>query len=129
VHAVLRSLTSVDCPVPLDIYEPEQPDHFGLVVAALVGPDEGQGEEIFYVTVCSPTWLAEVTESKNGCGKGFQFLRHHLLVNRWDFVLVQRAIDDLCRTTSGRAWTEVAMKLSRFLAWEFEDYENGRAQT
>ncbi len=101
VHAVLRSLDSPDVRGPLESYHPQEPAKFGLLVAAHIGPDDDSGEELFYVTVCSPTWIAEATESQNEQGKGFRFIRHHLLLNRWDVELVRRAIGDLCRNTRG----------------------------
>jgi len=47
----------------------------------------------------------------------------HLVVRRWDFELVRRAIADLCRRVEGSDWETVGTKLSRYGAWEFEDYE------
>jgi hypothetical protein len=36
--------------------------------------------------------------------------------------LVERALRDLCRRTEGDAWVDIAIKLSRYGLWEFEDY-------
>lgn len=96
------------------------PDDFGVLLEAQIGPSGGHGEEAFYVTVCSPKWLAEATMSGNG--KGYEFVQHRLVVRRWDPALVRRALADLCTHTSGGDWHEVATKLSRYLAWEFDDY-------
>lgn len=74
--------------------------------------------ERFQFTVCSPGWLAE-----QSLPKGFAFLRHTLVVERWDAGLVERAISDLCRRTEGETWDEVAVQRSRFGWWEFEDYQ------
>ena len=121
MRAVLRSLESPDlAPDSLTNYEPPLPDDFGVLLLALVGPDDGSGEEAFYITVCSPQWLARATMDENA--KGFEFVRHRLVVNRWDPDLFRRAVADLCSHTSGLDWPEVANKLSRFMAWEFEDY-------
>jgi phytoene dehydrogenase-like protein len=96
------------------------PDDFGIWLTALIGPDGDVGEEVFGVTACSPQWLARTTVTENT--KGFEFVRHRLVVSRWDPDLLRRAIGDLCRHTSGSDWPEVAAKLSHYLAWEFEDY-------
>lgn len=121
MHAVLRSLDSPAlAPETLDTFEPPIPDDFGVLLTASIGPDNGPGDEVFYVTVCSPKWLAWATMTENV--KGFEFVRHRLVVDRWDPDLFRRAIRDLCLHTSGADWTEVANKLSRYLAWEFEDY-------
>lgn len=121
MHAVLRSLDSPALdPDTLDSYVPPIADDFGVLVSALIGPDDGEGEEIFYVTVCSPTWLARAAMAENA--KGFEFVRHRLVVERWDPQLFHRAVSDLCSHASGSDWSEVANKLSRYLHWEFEDY-------
>jgi hypothetical protein len=72
--------------------------------------------------VCSPSWVAE-----QPLEKGFGFQRHVLLLSRWDGGLVHRAIGDLCRRTEGATWNEVAVKLSRFGQWEFENYQRPTA--
>jgi hypothetical protein len=121
MHAALRSLESPDlAPDSLDSYNPPLPDDFGILLLALVGPADGDGEEAFYVTVCSPTWLSRATLTENA--KGYEFVRHRLVVARWDPDLFRRAVGDLCSHTVGADWSEVANKLSRFFAWEFEDY-------
>jgi hypothetical protein len=121
MQAVLRSLESPDlAPDSLDSYQPPIPDDFGILLMAMIGPKDGPGEEAFYVTVCSAKWLAWATMTENA--KGFEFVRHRLAVNRWDPALFRRAVSDLCLHTSGHDWSEVASKLSRYLAWEFEDY-------
>jgi Immunity protein 8 len=49
-------------------------------------------------------------------------MRGVLLLSRWDYDLVVRAISDLCLHTKGETWEEVATSLSRYGHWEFEDY-------
>jgi hypothetical protein len=121
VHAVLQSLESPALePDTLDSFAPPLADDFGIALSALIGPSEGEGAEVFYLTVCSPTWLARATMFENS--KGFEFIRNRLVVERWDAELIRRAVTDLCLHTSGADWHEVAIKLSRYLYWEFEDY-------
>lgn len=73
------------------------------------------------MTVCTAKWLERAELDENA--KDFEFVRHRLLVGRWDPDLVRRAVEDLCARTSGRDWREVATRLSRYLAWEFDDYD------
>jgi hypothetical protein len=54
--------------------------------------------------------------------KGFWFLRSHVLLTRWDYGVLVRALRDLCARAEGETWEEVATKLSRYGRWEFEDY-------
>lgn len=92
--------------------EPPGAVDFGVNVTALLRPAGGEGEESFQLTVCTPGWVAENVAMP----KGFAFLRHHLIVERWDEDLVQRAIQDLCLRNEGSNWSEVATKLSRYAA-------------
>lgn len=93
-------------------------DEFAVNVQALLGPIDGDGEESFQFSVCTPGWLL----TNLSMPKGFVFLRHHLLVERWDEDLVRRAISGLCLNNEGSDWPTVATKLSRYGYWEFEDY-------
>jgi hypothetical protein len=99
---------------------PPEGDDFGVVVTAYIGPAGGEGAELFELTVCTSGWLAENVATP----KGFAFLRHHLVVDRWDEALVERAVRDLCLRNEGDTWNEVATKLSRYAYWEFEDYRD-----
>lgn len=118
MHAQLRSL-SVKVG-PLSEFTPADPTYFGALLDATIGPAGGLGEEIFQATVCSPRWLADNVLA--GPNKGFAFVRHHLVIDHWDAAHVEKLIVDLCGRVSGPTWSDVANKLSRYLAWEFEDY-------
>lgn len=106
----------------LDTNEPSEPadlDDFAIGVQAPIGPRGHPGEEVFYFTVCTPSWLQQrLTADK------FIFGAHKLIVARFDWGTIEEAIRDLCRRVSGSTWEEVANKLSGFLQWEFEDYRN-----
>ena len=88
-----------------------------LSVTASIGPAGELGQELFQFTVCSPSWLAA-----EPMRKGYAFLRHILVIERWNPELVERAIGDLCRRVEGDDWHQIAERLARFGHWEFEDY-------
>jgi len=121
VHAVLRSIDSADIGSDtIDSYQPSNPKSFCLWVTATCGPSDGPGGELFQVAICSPEGLvASIEDTPN---KGFAFMRHRLVVERWDASLIRRAINDLCRTSTGDTWHDVALRLGRYMLWEFEDY-------
>jgi len=48
--------------------------------------------------------------------------RHRLIVARYEYDAVRRAIEGLVSGAEGRDWSDVARKISRFAHWEFEDY-------
>ena len=116
VRAELKSLDSADAVDGLDHFQPADPSVFSLSIGATIGLAGEEGGDLFYFNVATAAWFANDPPPK-----GFEFLRH-LLVTRWDYELVRRAISDLCRRTEGHDWNEVAAKLSRHAHWEFEDY-------
>jgi hypothetical protein len=117
VRAALRRLHSPDAD-PLTEFKPDDPESFSIFVQALVGPERAEGEESFDFTVTTASWLAQQPAPP----KGFEFVRGILLVSRWDYDVVARAISDLCLHTERETWEEVATSLSRYGYWEFEDY-------
>jgi Immunity protein 8 len=116
MHAELRALDSVDAPDGLAAFAPPDPERVAIAVGATIGLPDVEGGDLFYFNVVTAAWLAD-----NPPPKGFEFARN-LLVTRWDYETVRRAISDLCLRAEGRDWQEVATKLSRAAHWEFEDY-------
>jgi hypothetical protein len=116
MRAVLRRLHSPDVH-DLETWVPEGGACFGLLVQALVGPQDGEGEESFDFTVCSPEWLAR----KHG-GDAVVFGRHHLFLLDYNFEKVRRAIESIVDSVEGNDWQEIASKIARYGKWEFEDY-------
>ncbi len=51
------------------------------------------------------------------------FGRHFLFVDHYDYDAIRSRIEELCRTTSGRTWTEAAERLAKYGYWELEDYQ------
>ncbi len=116
MRAKLRRLHSPDAD-PLSDYAPEDPETFGLLVQALIGPSDGEGEESFDFVVCTPRWFHAQTLEKD-----FAWPRNHLFVKRWDYAVVERAIRDVVTRAEGTEWTSVAAQIARYGRWEFEDY-------
>jgi hypothetical protein len=103
---------------------PADPEDFCVLVQAMVGPKGQPGEESFDFIVCTPAWLARAVGVR-----GFVFGHHHLVVRRYDAQLIEAAIRELCDDISGESWADVAAKLSRYGAWEFEDYREAPFQS
>lgn len=116
VRAALKRLHSPDVD-DLESFVPTEPDRFGILVQAMFGPEDLEGEESFDLLICTPAWLAEeVTRAGAVIG------RHHLVVNGFDFQQIRAFLDGYARSVSGSSWHEVAAKLARLGRWEFEDY-------
>jgi Immunity protein 8 len=116
MRAVLRRLHSPDAD-PLSEFAPHDPEAFSILVQALVGPSDGEGEESFDFLVCTPRWLAAQEFEK-----GFVWPRSHLLLQRWDYTVVERAIGDVIVHAEGPDWPSVAAQIGRYGGWELEGY-------
>jgi hypothetical protein len=119
MHAELRGMYSPDVlEADLSAWKPHDDECFALAIGAFIGPsDPPLGEELFTFTVCTSSWL-----TSHVAPKGFEFLRGVILVSRWDFSTVERAIRDLCLGIQGETWEEVSQALDRYGRWEFDDY-------
>ncbi|TQX86053.1 MULTISPECIES: Imm8 family immunity protein [Rhizobium] len=100
-------------------YWPDDVKNFCAAAEAMIGPVENDGAEIFSFEICTPKWFAENRLAKATFTRGIVF------VPEYDEQAVKMIIADLVAKTSGDTWGEIAEKLSRYLRWEFEDYQRG----
>jgi hypothetical protein len=52
-----------------------------------------------------------------------ELMRHTLLVRKYDLDEITKTITDYIDQCEGNDWMEIAQKLSRVFAWEYEDYQ------
>jgi hypothetical protein len=96
--------------------KPDDPEDFCCTFGLTIGPADAGGGELFYLTVCTPAWLAKA------CARdGFVLGRYHLIVPRYDLEAITRTLTKFIENCSG-AWNDLALRLSRIASWEFEDY-------
>lgn len=111
----MKALDSTD--YDLEDFSPDDPECFGITIAAHIGLHGQEGSDLFYLTVCTPKWLAQQQFQKGFCwGFGYLFVSH------WDLDLVRRAIHDACIRATSPDWNTSAIILSRYAHWEFEGY-------
>lgn len=108
----------------VDSYAPSDPGRFGILIQLMVGPVGQDGEESFDVVLCAPRWLAEQVGET-----GVLDLRHHLLVNEWDWGRVLDCIERFLASVEAPSWSEVAAIVGRIGRWEYEDYDDGRTSS
>ena len=118
VRAELRWLDSTDVGERLQDHVPPNPDSFGYLISAGIGPAGEPGEDTFDFEVCSPRWLADHPPVE-----GYRWGRHLLILPRWDYALLVHAITRLCDAAHGPDWPTVAARIGRYGHWEFEDYD------
>jgi len=99
-------------------YQPGDPEDFSCTFGLTIGPADSDGGEQFYISVCSPKWLQRACADR-----GFIWGRNHLVVPSYDLAMIRNVIGKFVQNCSGASWNEVASKLSRIAAWEFDDYQ------
>jgi hypothetical protein len=115
MEAQLRTLLTVDGELLETIATPDPA--FSIVLRAMVGPTNAEGEESFDFNVCSPAWLEAELERLPIIGGRF------LLVTReFDAKRIDGYVRNRIAQASGDDWPSVAAKIARWAQWEFQDY-------
>jgi len=119
IKAEIKKLHSPDIQ-DLRSYWPDDPECFGFLLQAIIGPKGEPGEESFDMVVCTPHWLAKKYRPDE-----IIVGRSYLIVFEYDFKRLALFLDRFVERCSAYTWREVAEKLSRLGVWEFEDYNVG----
>jgi len=114
MRAQIRHLLTPD--IDPTTFVPEDPERFMFLVQMLAGPSDGQGEESFQFTVCTPGWLQDQV-NREGPMPG----AHHVVVGTFDWPALEVLFQRLVFQCAGADWNEVATKLSRYGLYEFAD--------
>lgn len=114
MKAILKSIDSID--YDLESYTPEEQDFFSILVTLCIGPDDEIGSEYFDLKICTPKWLVK------HCWVP-EIFRHTLIVRKYDLEEITKTINEYIEKCNCDTWWETAQKLSRYFAWEFEDYD------
>jgi Immunity protein 8 len=88
MRAELKRLHSPD--VDLESFSPEQPENFGFLVQAMVGPEGEDVEESFDFQICTPEWLRPRLAEQ-----GTMFGRFLIIVAGYNLTDVSSAIRSL----------------------------------
>ncbi|GAA5105629.1 immunity 8 family protein [Orbus sasakiae] len=113
MKALLKSIGSIDH--DLTLYFPEDENEFGIMLSLSIGSSESNGADYFNLFVCSPGWI-----DKNQWIP--EILRHTLIIRKYNLDEITGIINKYIEQCSCKTWAETAQKLSRYFAWEFEDY-------
>lgn len=112
-------------------YQPVDPKCFSTLLVATIGPEGGEDGDIFYATVCSPSWFADHVlrsaredPTHEDVDHGPTFGRHYMFDNSFDEDAILAAVKSWVASQTAETWQALAVRLSRNLAWEFEDYQS-----
>ncbi|MGJ4748733.1 immunity 8 family protein, partial [Leptospira sp. SA-E8] len=102
----------------LSTYMPQIPDNFCVWLTLAIGPEETEGSHLFQVGVCTVSWLENQLSVH-----GAYVLRHLILVESFDFELIKKTISEIIAKAERPTWEQSVPILSRYFAWEYEDYQ------
>ncbi len=112
----LKGLYSIDLPNGKPQL-PKDPSNCWIIVQAEIGTTDNIESDVFTFYVCTLKKLTQIV-SKNKFQKGL----HLLIVEAFDWVLIENIINNICNKTMGNTWEEIAQQINKFGAWEFDDY-------
>ena len=101
----------------LSTYKADEPAVFGYTLTFTIGPNSGAGEDYFEVFVASTRYLAQLDSAQAPA-----FLRHVIVAPDYNVPAAVALIEKYVSVLDEPSWAELAIKLSRVLRWEFEDY-------
>ncbi|WP_392563552.1 immunity 8 family protein [Orbus wheelerorum] len=115
MKAKLKAMWSIDH--DLKTYIPEDKNEFYITLNLSIGSSKTDGADYFDLFVCSPEWLCKHQWEP-------EILRHTLVVRKYDLDEITETINKYIEKCTCKTWEETAQKLSRYFAWEFEDYSD-----
>lgn len=116
MKSTLRGIWVDSADFSLETYKSEVNNCFSLWVNLKIGPIDEAGTNYFRVNICTPEWLCKHHWLP-------ELMRHTLLVRKYDLDEIKKTINDYIDQCEGNDWMEIAQKLSRVFAWEYEDYQ------
>jgi hypothetical protein len=106
------SISSID----LDYGDlPPDPEECSVSIDVEIGPKGSNGGDRFSFEVVTPKYLFGVTGTRWGRGL--------LIVNKFDWQVVESFVAKLLRHSQGETWEDVAKEISKEMPWEFENYQ------
>lgn len=115
MRAELKSVDSPD--VDFDTYWPEDETCFSFPIELRIGPEGSNASDLFQMTVCTPGWL-----SKQNSGMTAVFGENLLIVFGYNWDMIHSYLENRINRIMAGDWPTLALKLSRFARWEFENY-------
>jgi len=119
MKAIVKSMWIDSATVNFDSYFPDDPECFCLWIEFRVGIKNEDSADDFRLLVCTAKWLINELDRKSAT-----WGRHMLIVSEYDLDVIKAEIDLCVESCTGENWSAIAQKISRFAAWEFEDYQS-----
>ena len=115
---VLKSIFLLDADSIFQDFEPEIPHNFHVSASLTIGDAEKVGGDDYSLGICTPIWLDHHIQNM-----GPLIGRHLLIVNRFDANEVRATVEKIISESARESRAETNSVLTRFFAWEYEDYQ------
>lgn len=116
MKAILKGIWVDSADFSLENFQPEEENCFTLLVSISIGLLDEAGINYFQVNVCTPEWFCKHQWVP-------ELMRHTMIVRKYDLDEITATINKCIEECTCDTWLETAQKLSRYFAWEFEDYQ------
>jgi Immunity protein 8 len=103
----------------LNTYTPQTPHNFCVWLTLAIGLEDEESSDLFQVGICTNSWLAHQLSIKSA-----YVLRHMILVESFDFELIKKTVSEIIENAERPTWEQSVPILSRYFAWEYEDYQS-----
>lgn len=101
---------------PIEKWQPADPTNVDYQLCLHIGPDGEPGADLFYVNVLSEAAARETPAA-------LLARRKHIIIYPYSWSAVVCAVDSILQQIDGGDWDEVARKLAKKFAWEFDNYQ------
>lgn len=113
MRAQIKNYFSPD--IDLRTFWPEDEESFNFLLSLSIGIEGEDSAANFDVQVISFKSLNEDFED-------FLFGRHRIFLKTYDIKLLISKIERYVESCSGSSWDEIAIKLSKFAKYEYDEY-------
>ena len=118
MKAYLEGIYSIDLPSgPPEM--PSNPYDCWIVIQAEIGVEGHSGADTFTFYVCTVKKLRDILSMDN-----VEFGRHLILVENFDWAIVENAIKGILDELEADTWDQLAAKIHEYGEWEFNDYND-----
>lgn len=116
MKAYLDGIYSIDIPSGKPEL-PHDPENCWIVIQADIGSEGLSGSDTFTFYVCTVKKLSHILGTKN-----FQLGHHLILVEYFDWDVIEEAIKDIIIKLEADTWVQLAKKINEHGEWEFNNY-------
>lgn len=117
MRAEIKDFYSIDTDKTLELFKPDIPDNFGMLIFLEIGIAGKEGADDFQVMLCTPKWLIDNMKQEE-----IVLGLHYMIVFEYNYEKIHKKLIELF-CIEGKDWDEIANKLSYIGQWEFQNYK------